>query len=149
MDQSKFMKWLISQSIKLASQRRIRDRKGKDSNNFYKSKKISWPFEVKKKRKMLFWLEKDISRVENILFQWILQNILENWTFQAIPKFIMPDFHKMDVMRGIVIFVKVDEMYNILKSASNRWLNERWDGNEWSNSFCWWYAHMFTTSLLY
>ena len=31
-------------------------------------------------------------------------------------KFIMGDFYKMDFMNGIVILVKVDEMYNILKS---------------------------------
>ena len=97
----------------------------------------------------MFWLEKDISNMENALFQWILQNILENRTFQRIPKFIMADFYEMDFTKGIVILVKVDEMYNILKSASNHLLNERWDGNEWSKSFFWWYAHTFTTSLLY
>ena len=31
-------------------------------------------------------------------------------------KFIVGDFCKMDFMNGIVILVKVDEMYNILKS---------------------------------
>ena len=31
-------------------------------------------------------------------------------------KFIVGDFYKMDFMNGIVILVKVDEMYNILKS---------------------------------
>ena len=31
-------------------------------------------------------------------------------------KFILGDFYKMDFMNGIVILVKVDEMYNILKS---------------------------------
>ena len=31
-------------------------------------------------------------------------------------KFIMGDFYKMNFMNGIVILVKVDEMYNILKS---------------------------------
>ena len=31
-------------------------------------------------------------------------------------KFIMGDFYKMDFMNGIVILVKEDEMYNILKS---------------------------------
>ena len=29
----------------------------------------------------------------------------------------MVDFFEMDFMKGIVIFVKVDEMYNFLKSA--------------------------------
>ena len=28
----------------------------------------------------------------------------------------MADFYEMDFMKGIVILVKVDEMYNILKS---------------------------------
>ena len=41
------------------------------------------------------------------------QNILEN------KKFIMIDSYEMDVMNGLVILVKVDEMYNILKSASH------------------------------
>ena len=38
-------------------------------------------------------------------------------------KFIMGDFYKMDFMNGIVILVKVDEMYNILKSllATGYW----------------------------
>ena len=31
-------------------------------------------------------------------------------------KFIMGDFYKMNFINGIVILVKVDEMYNILKS---------------------------------
>ena len=39
----------------------------------------------------------------------------------------------MDFMKGIVILVKVDEMYIILKSASPYLLVERWDGNGWSN----------------
>ena len=60
----------------------------------------------------MFWLEKDISKVENTLLQWILQNILENQTFQRIAKFIMADFYEIDL-------VKVYEMYNILKSASS------------------------------
>ena len=37
----------------------------------------------------------------------------------------MADFYEMDYMKGIVIFVKVDEMYNILKSASHCLLVER------------------------
>ena len=52
-----------------------------------------------------------MSKVENTLLQWILQNILENQTFQRIAKFIMADFYEIDL-------VKVYEMYNILKSAS-------------------------------
>ena len=34
-------------------------------------------------------------------------------------KVYMVDVYKMDFMKGIVILVKVDEMYNILKSASH------------------------------
>ena len=54
-----------------------------------------------------------------------MQNILENQTFQRIAKFIMVDFYEMDFMKGIVILVKVDEMYNILKSASECLLVKR------------------------
>ena len=77
----------------------------------------------------MVWLEKEISKVENTLLQWILQNILENHTFQRIAKIIMVEFHKMDFKEGIVILVKVDETYNILKTASHCLLVERWDGN--------------------
>ena len=96
----------------------------------------------------MFWLEKDISKVENTLLQWILQNILENQMFQRIAKFIMADFYEMDFMKGIVILVKVDEMYNILKSASHCLLVERWNGNGQSKFFYWRYAHTFTMFLL-
>ena len=37
----------------IQSQRRTRERNGKDNNNSYESKKISWSFEVNKKQKML------------------------------------------------------------------------------------------------
>ena len=47
----------------------------------------------------MFWLEKDISKVENTLLQWILQNILENQTFQKIAKFIIASFYEMDFMK--------------------------------------------------
>ena len=67
----------------------------------------------------MVWLEKEISKVENTLLHWILQNILENYTFQRIAKFIMVEFHKMDFKEGIVILVKIDEMHNILKTASH------------------------------
>ena len=53
------------------------------------------------------------------------QKILKNQTFQRIEKFIMVNSYKMDFMNGIVILVKVDEMYNILKSASHCLLVER------------------------
>ena len=37
----------------------------------------------------------------------------------------MADSYEMDFMKSIVILVKVDEMYNILKSASHCLLVER------------------------
>ena len=38
---------------------------------------------------------------------------------EKIAKFILVHFYEMDFMKDIVILVKVDEMYNILKSASH------------------------------
>ena len=58
--------------------------------------------------------------MKNTLLQWILKNI-----FQRIGKFIMADFHEKGFMKGIAILVKVDEMYNILKSASHCLLVKR------------------------
>ena len=45
---------------------------------------------------------------------------------QTTAKFIMTDFYKIDFMKGIFILVKVDEMYNILKSllATRYWLRD-------------------------
>ena len=97
----------------------------------------------------MFWSEKDISKVESTLLQWILQNILENQTFQRTEKFIMADFYEMHFkMKGIVILVRVDEMLSILKSASDSLFVERWDENGCSKIFCWRYAHTFNMSLL-
>ena len=76
-------------------------------------------------KNIMFWLEKDISKLKNTLLQWILQNILENQTFQRIAKFTMADFYETVFMKGIVILVKLGEMYNILKSASHCLLVER------------------------
>ena len=84
-------------------------------------------------KNVMFWLEEDIPKVENTLFQWILQDILENQTFQRLGKFIMVDLYEMDFMKGIVKLVKVNEMYNILKSAGHCLLVERWDRNGWYN----------------
>ena len=42
-----------------------------------------------------------------------------------MAKVIIVDFYKMDLVKGIVILVKVDEMYNIFKSASHWLLAER------------------------
>ena len=55
----------------------------------------------------------------------------------------MADFYEMDFMKCIAILVKLDEMYNILKSASHCLLVEIWGGNGWSKFFCWSYAHLF------
>ena len=90
----------------------------------------------------MFWLEKDIAKVEILLLQWLSQNILQNQTSQRIAKFIMAIIYEMDFMKGIAISVKKNKMYNILKSASHCFLVERWNGSGW------WYAHTFTTSLL-
>ena len=54
----------------------------------------------------MFWLEKDIAKVEILLLQWLSQNILENQTSQRIAKFIMAIFYEMDFMKGIAISVK-------------------------------------------
>ena len=64
--------------------------------------------------------------MKSAFFQWILQNILENQTFQWIAKFIMVDSYDMDFMKGIAVLVTVDKMYNILKSTSHSLLVERW-----------------------
>ena len=78
------------------------------------------------KGKMLcFYLKKDISKVKNTMLQWILQNVLEDQTFQRIAKFMMTDSYEMDFMIGIVTLVKVDEIHNILKSASHCLLVKR------------------------
>ena len=50
--------------------------------------------------------KKDISKKKMILLQSNLQNILENLAFKRTVKFIE--------IKGIVILVKVDEMYNIV-----------------------------------
>ena len=66
---------------------------------------------------MLCFDKKDISNVENTLHQWILQNILKNQIFQR--KVYIVDFYEMDFMKGTLILVKVDETYNIFKSAAS------------------------------
>ena len=42
-----------------------------------------------------------------------------------VSEFIMTDIYEKDSMKGIVILVKVDETYNILKSAGHCLLVER------------------------
>ena len=73
------------------------------------------------RKKCYVLIKKDTSVVKNTLLQWILQSILENQTFQRIAKFIVVDSYEMNFMNGIAILVKVDEMYNILHSASHCW----------------------------
>ena len=63
----------------------------------------------------MFWSKKDTSKVKNTLLQWFSKNILESQTFQRIAKFSMVDSYEMDFMKNIVILVKTDEMYNILR----------------------------------
>ena len=53
------------------------------------------------------------------------EHLKENQTFQRTAKFIMVDSYEMDFMKGNVILVKADEMYNILKSASHSLFQER------------------------
>ena len=62
---------------------------------------------------LLLDFKKDISKVKSKMFllKWILENISENQTFQRTEKFTIVNFYKMDFMKGIVILVKVDEMY--------------------------------------
>ena len=50
----------------------------------------------------MLWSKKDTSRMKNILLQWILQNILENQTFQRIAKFIMVDSYEMNFMKVLL-----------------------------------------------
>ena len=76
-------------------------------------------------KNVMFLLKKDISKVKNTMLQWILQNIWEDQTFQRIAKFMMTDSYEMDFMIGIVTLVKVDEIHNILKSASHCLLVKR------------------------
>ena len=67
----------------------------------------------------MFSSKKDTPKVKNTLLQWILQNILKNQAFQRIANFIMINFYEMNLMKGNVILVDVDQMYNIFKSASH------------------------------
>ena len=67
----------------------------------------------------MFSSKRDTPKVKNTLLQWILQNILENQVFQRIANFIMINFYEMNLMKGNVILVDVDQMYNIFKSASH------------------------------
>ena len=41
---------------------------------------------------------------------------MENHIFRRSTKFIIVDFYEIDFSKGILIYVKVDEMHKILKS---------------------------------
>ena len=106
----------IDELIKLANQsiqRRTRYRKGKDNNNSYlrKQKRLLSKHRNKKcsEKCYVFIFKKHMWKNKKTLLQWILQNILENQAFHRTEKFIG--------MEGIVLLVKVHEMYNILKSV--------------------------------
>ena len=76
-----------------------------------KNKLVIQSIEIKRSEKCYVLIfKKDIWKKKKTLLQWILPNILENQTFQETAKFIE--------MKGIVILVKVDERYNILKSLT-------------------------------
>ena len=95
-----------------------------------KNKFVVWSIARKEEAKSVMFLsKKDMSKVKNTILRWILRNIWQNQTFQRIIKSIMVYFNEMNFMKGIFILVKVDEMYNILKSASHCLLVERWRWN--------------------
>ena len=45
---------------------------------------------------VILWSIKDSIKVKNALLQGILENMLENQTFQRMAKFIMVDSYEMD-----------------------------------------------------
>ena len=48
---------------------------------------------------------------KNTLLQRILQNILENQTFQRTEKFIMTDFYEIDFMKGTLECLNKGDAY--------------------------------------
>ena len=105
----------LDELIKLAHQsiqRRTRYRKGKDNNNFLRKQKRLLSKHRNKKcseKCYVFTCKRQMWKNKKTLLQWILQNILENQAFHRTEKLIE--------MEGIVLLVKVDQMYNILKSV--------------------------------
>ena len=45
--------------------------------------------------------------MKNKFLQWILQNILENQTFQRTAKLIIADLYESELMKGILRYIKV------------------------------------------
>ena len=105
----------LDELIKLANQsiqRRTRYRKGKDNNNFLRKQKRLLSKHRNKKcseKCYVFTCKRHMWKNKKTLLQWILQNILKNQAFHRTEKLIG--------MEGIVLLVKVHEMYNILKSV--------------------------------
>ena len=90
-----------------------------------KNKLVFRSIEIKDKGKsVMFWFKKTYQRSKHIV----------PMGFAVYPRksdVIMVDFYDMDCMKGIVILVKVDEMYNIFKSliATGYWSRyEGWIG---------------------
>ena len=66
---------------------------------------------------MMFWFKKrHMKSGKNIAPMDSSESLRKSVSQISNVKFILGDFYKMDFMNGIVILVKVDEMYNILKS---------------------------------
>ena len=102
---------------------------------FFENKKLVGDSKQSNKRRS----EKKKKRLKNTLLRWILQSILENQAFQRISKLIMVSLYEMDSMKSIATFVKIDEMYKFLKSASHCLLIERWRWNQMMNAgVCLW-----------
>ena len=84
-------------------------------------------------KNVMFWYKKDTSKVKNILLQWILQNIyLRKSDVSENSKVYYGRFIRNGLHESIAILVqllRVDEMYNILTSASQLLLVERWRWN--------------------
>ena len=92
-----------------------------------KNKLVARSIEIKQEVKnVMFWLKKDVSKV-NIASMNFAEHLRKFQMFQRKAKLIMADFYEMNFMKDIVILVKVDEMYNILKPASHCFLIKRWN----------------------
>ena len=107
--------WWINQLAIQLTQRRLRERQGKDNNNSRREQYSAWLFQ-------------GIWKKKKTLLQRVLQHVLEIMVFQRTAKFVE--------MKGIVILVKVDEMCNILKRllATRYWSRDESE-NGWSKFF--------------
>ena len=81
---------------------------------------------MKEEAKMLcFDQKKTHQRWKHITPLDFAEHIRKSGVSENRKVYILLDFYEMDFMKSIVILVKVDEMYNILKSASHCLLVER------------------------